>query len=76
MSRGGLSMSTSIRIVNTLCTGCKTCYEVCPMDVFGFDDRNGFPTVEHPDECWYCGACIFDCPVKGAIHLELPMPCL
>jgi NAD-dependent dihydropyrimidine dehydrogenase PreA subunit len=72
---GGI-MATTIKIDYALCEGCKMCYEVCPTDVFGLDDANRLPTVDYPEECWYCGACILDCPAEGALHLELPMPCL
>lgn len=65
-----------IEIDYTLCTGCKTCYEICPLDIFGFDDKTLSVTVNYPEECWYCGACIFDCPIKGAINIALPLACL
>lgn len=25
--------------------GCKVCYEICPMDVFGWDEEKGLPVV-------------------------------
>ncbi len=65
-----------IKIDHTLCTQCKVCFEVCPLDVFGFDDKNRSIIVSYPEECYYCGACVFDCPIDGAIHLELPLACL
>ena len=68
--------SGGIKIDYSLCTGCGTCYEVCPTDIFSFDDEAKLVTVEYPEECWYCGACIYDCPVKGAIRMELPLACL
>jgi len=64
-----------IKVDHELCNKCKSCYEVCPLDVFGFDDNNDVITVEYPEECWYCGACVFDCPT-GAIDIELPLACL
>lgn len=65
-----------IKIDYSRCTGCGMCYEVCPTDIFGFDDESKLVTVEYPEECWYCGACIYDCPVEGAIRMELPLACL
>ena len=65
-----------IKIDYSRCKGCGRCYEICPTDIFGFDAQTRLLTVEYPDECWYCGACIFECPVKGAINLELPLACL
>jgi adenylylsulfate reductase subunit B len=54
-----------------LCHCCGTCYDICPQDVFGFREDE-IPTVDYPDECWYCGACVLDCPVE-AVALRLPL---
>ena len=70
----GLTMG--IKINYAFCIGCKICYQICPMDIFGCDDKTHFITVDYPEECWYCGACVFDCPIKGAISIELPLACL
>ena len=57
-----------------LCNFCGICYNICPQDVFSFDDkRKQAPGVAYPRECWYCGACVVDCP-KGAVSLTLPLP--
>ena len=66
----------AIKINYARCIGCKKCYEICPTDVFDFDDETRLLTVTYPEDCWYCGACIYDCPVEGAIHMELPLLCL
>jgi adenylylsulfate reductase, subunit B len=65
-----------IVIDDELCIGCKKCYEVCPPDVFEFDVKTNRPILIFSDECWYCGACIFECPVEGALRMELPLACL
>ena len=31
------------------------------------------PIVLYPDECWFCGTCVEDCPVPGAIRMEHPL---
>jgi NADH-quinone oxidoreductase subunit F len=31
------------------------------------------PIVLYPDECWFCGTCVEECPVKGAIRMEHPL---
>ena len=54
-----------------LCTGCGTCHDMCPQDVFEFVKKTP-PEVTYPEECWYCGACVVDCPEK-AIRLKLPL---
>ncbi len=53
------------------CNLCGICCDICPQDVFAFDNQDP-PRVKYPDECWYCGACVIDCPVD-AIHLKLPL---
>jgi adenylylsulfate reductase subunit B len=54
------------------CTGCKRCYEYCPMDVFGFDKDQQVAVVLYPDECWYCGVCELECP-EQAVDVRLPL---
>ena len=54
------------------CSGCKACYNFCPSDVFGWEDERRVPTVLHPAECHYCGACEIEC-LEMAINLKLPL---
>ena len=57
-----------------LCNTCGICYNICPQDVFSFDKKQKqVPVIAYPQECWYCGACVVDCP-KGAVSLTLPLP--
>ena len=65
----------SIKINHRLCRGCKRCYEICPSDIFIFNDKLFLLEVRHPDECWYCGACLYECS-EGALELKLPLACL
>lgn len=46
-----------------LCTGCGTCLEVCPREVFA--RLNGAIQVVEPDACMECGACSKNCPVHA-----------
>lgn len=56
------------------CIGCHKCVEICPLDVFGKQDKGvRVPEIRYPDECWHCNACGLDCPVH-AIHLRFPVP--
>ncbi|MBW1997445.1 MAG: ferredoxin family protein [Deltaproteobacteria bacterium] len=64
-----------IRINYAKCVGCGTCHDICPTDVFGFDSQSRLITVDYPEECWYCGSCIYDCP-NNALEMELPLACL
>jgi NAD-dependent dihydropyrimidine dehydrogenase PreA subunit len=65
-----------VKINHASCKGCGRCYDMCPADIFGFNAETRLVTVDYPEECWYCGACIFECPSKGTIQLDLPMTCL
>ena len=57
-----------------LCTGCNQCLEVCRTDVMVPNPEAGKPPVVlYPDECWFCGCCVADCPCPGAIRMEHPL---
>jgi NAD-dependent dihydropyrimidine dehydrogenase PreA subunit len=51
------------------CTGCKTCVEICPMQVFGFDPERKKATVDRQKECIGCRACEVQCP-QSAIKVK------
>ena len=54
--------------------GCNSCTNACPIDVLVPSEVKGqSPVVMYPGECIYCGACVMECPVEGAIHLEHPL---
>ena len=65
-----------IKINYANCKSCGRCYEMCPADIFGFDAETRLLTVDYPEDCFYCGACILECPAKDAIQMELPLACL
>ena len=55
------------------CVGCNRCLEACQMDVFlPAAGRGEHPVVAYPDECWYCGCCVMECPMD-AIKLHHPL---
>ncbi len=31
------------------------------------------PLILYPDECWFCGTCVEECPAEGAIRMEHPL---
>jgi len=51
------------------CTGCKTCIDICPMQVFEFDNEKKKSTVKKPNDCIGCKACEVQCP-QGAIKVQ------
>ncbi|MFH0727282.1 MAG: ferredoxin family protein [Pseudomonadota bacterium] len=54
------------------CNGEGLCYDICPMDVFGWDEEKKQPYLAHYDECQHCGDCFFDCPQK-CIEITYPV---
>jgi adenylylsulfate reductase, subunit B len=65
-----------IKVNYSHCKACGRCYEVCPADVFGFDSESRLLTVDYPEDCFYCGACLLECPAKEALKMELPLASL
>lgn len=49
------------------CTGCGTCADVCPSEVFDIVDDKC--QVARPDDCTSCETCVAECP-EEAIVLE------
>lgn len=49
------------------CTGCGTCVDICPMQVFGLDKSVKKSVVKKPDECIGCRACEVQCPAKAIV---------
>jgi NAD-dependent dihydropyrimidine dehydrogenase PreA subunit len=49
------------------CTGCGTCADVCPSEVFDIESEKS--KVSRPDDCTACETCVEECP-EEAIALE------
>ena len=63
-----------LRFDAAVCNGCNTCVEICRTDVLMPNpERHAPPVVLYPDECWYCGCCVEDCPQPGAIEMVHPL---
>ncbi len=63
-----------LKISGELCIGCCRCVNACQIDVLLPPEVPGeAPRVFYPGECWYCGACVMECPVPGAITLRHPL---
>ena len=59
-----------------VCTGCNVCVEICVMDILVPNPEKGKPPIIlYPDECYYDGLCMQNCPLwqKGAIVINHPL---
>ena len=54
------------------CTGCGRCVEVCPHNVFRFENRKAVPV--NSDRCMECGACAKNCEY-GALKVKSGVGC-
>jgi NAD-dependent dihydropyrimidine dehydrogenase PreA subunit len=55
-----------IKIDIEKCTGCGTCVDTCPVEVFEIREEKS--VVVNLDECLVCMACEVQCP-EGAIKV-------
>ena len=49
------------------CVGCGECVDICPVEVFEFQDEKSVPV--NAEECLGCESCIEVCE-EGAITVE------
>jgi NAD-dependent dihydropyrimidine dehydrogenase PreA subunit len=54
------------------CTGCGTCLEVCPRQVFTMNGKKVW--IANRDACMECGACALNCPFE-AVAVEAGVGC-
>lgn len=47
------------------CTGCCLCIDVCPHEVFAFEEGTRKVHIASSLSCMECGACALNCPVKA-----------
>jgi NAD-dependent dihydropyrimidine dehydrogenase PreA subunit len=67
-----LSGVSSLEMIPEKCTGCKTCLEVCPHQVFVFENKKS--VIADKDGCMECGACVLNCK-DGAIQVTPGVGC-
>jgi NAD-dependent dihydropyrimidine dehydrogenase PreA subunit len=59
-----------------ICNGCNICVELCVMDILLPNPGQGEPPIIlYPEECYYDGLCVQNCPLwhEGAIRLNHPL---
>ncbi|MHA1490335.1 MAG: HgcAB-like fusion protein [Promethearchaeota archaeon] len=53
-----------INIEREKCIGCKTCIEVCPRNLYVFNDNDKKVDLKTPEKCINCNACVKQCLAK------------
>ena len=65
-------MSFDIKLDMEACTGCGTCYEVCPSENFGEPEGGKVNVIEeNREDCVGCRACETQCPEEAIEIIEL-----
>jgi NAD-dependent dihydropyrimidine dehydrogenase PreA subunit len=52
------------------CRGCRECVDICPTDVFEFDEQTRETKVVNIEDCIACLSCAFVCPARAITHKE------
>ena len=50
-----------VRIDLNKCIGCENCVNICPMDVFYFNQEARKSVIAYPENCQSCGQCYLNC---------------
>ena len=53
------------------CVGCRNCVNVCPMDVFYFDEEAGKSVMAFPEACQSCAQCYLHCVGNSLVMITL-----
>lgn len=56
-----------IRYDLNACIGCRNCVNVCPMDVFRFDEEQNKSVIAYPENCQSCGQCFLGCQGRSLL---------
>ena len=64
-----------LAIDSTGCRGCSLCVDVCPVEVFAFDQQRQLARVETPENCISCLSCAYLCPSQ-CLTVEDYVQCL
>ena len=66
ISKGSVEIESATSVVDEeLCSGCKTCIQLCPYNAITFDDEKKIASINEA-LCKGCGTCAAACP-SGAI---------
>jgi len=56
-----------LKIDSQLCTECKLCYKVCPIQIAPFTFKKADVEIIKDSDCLKCNLCILACPKKALI---------
>jgi polyferredoxin len=56
---------TQLEINSKLCTECKLCYKICPMQIAAYKYKKDQVELVRNADCLRCGLCIKVCPQKA-----------
>src|SRR3972149_586733 len=59
-----------LKIDSQLCTECKLCYKVSPIQIAPFTFKKADVEIIKDSDCLKCNLCILACPKKALIFLE------
>jgi NAD-dependent dihydropyrimidine dehydrogenase PreA subunit len=51
-----------VKVIDKGCRGCTLCVDICPVDVFDFDEEKEIATVSISEDCIGCLSCAYICP--------------
>ncbi|MEJ2251056.1 MAG: 4Fe-4S dicluster domain-containing protein, partial [Candidatus Lokiarchaeota archaeon] len=51
----------NIKLEYEKCIGCKVCIDVCPRNIYIFNDTDNKVKLNHPENCINCNACVKRC---------------
>lgn len=66
-------MSAKIEIDTEACSGCKSCFEACFVDVIRWNEIKNTPIVAYEQDCVWCFTCEINCPAQ-CIDVKPHMP--
>jgi len=55
------------------CRGCRLCLDICPVEVFGFNEADEKARVEKPEDCIACLSCSYLCPSGTIVLTDYPV---
>ncbi len=62
-----------VEINESGCRGCRMCVDICPTEVFEFDEPARKARVRESEDCIGCLSCSYLCPSKSITHSDFPV---